>query len=176
MNKITQENLTEKYPSLQLAYEHVKDLLWRQKETARSYAERAILLLAASTAVVGIGIPILFNKTAYYKLYFLPGIPQGMVSSIPITIYLAIAVLTYLIVKLHPFKSMDEPSKILKSFAVRPNTKFYYDMIKNIEKAFKDNKKILERRATMLTLLIIATIVNTIIMVFLVVGITPLIS
>lgn len=171
-----EENLNVKYPSLPLAYEHLKDILWRQKETARSYAERAILLLAASTAVVAIGLPILFNKKAYFQLWFLPNVPQAFVSTIPIVFYLVIAVLTYLIAKLSPFKSLDDPSVILRRYATKSNTKFYYDIIKNTEKEFKTNEVTIKRRADLLIWLTIATIVNTIVIVLLAMAITPLIS
>jgi hypothetical protein len=56
------KSLSEKYPSLNLAYEQVKDILIQQKETIRDYRSRAITLLVVATAVVGVGIPIGFTE------------------------------------------------------------------------------------------------------------------
>ncbi len=169
------KDLAVKYPSLKLAYEHVKDVLSEQNETARSYVDRAITLLSVATATIGIGVPLLYNKGVLQK-WFLPGIRQVTASGIPVVIFFVIALYAYRAIKTPPFKTKDEPKAIRDEFAKLQPEEFYQEMINRIEKASKENESVLKIRHDALSILLWLTIVETIVMVFLLVGVSPFLS
>jgi len=61
------DELKKDFPSLQLAYEHVKDVLHEQKETVRDYANRAITLFSVATAIIGIALPLFISRNPEYS-------------------------------------------------------------------------------------------------------------
>ena len=55
--------------TLPLAYDYIKGSLREQRETARSYAGRAFTVLAAGTAIIGIGLPLAFMTVPLADLW-----------------------------------------------------------------------------------------------------------
>ncbi len=146
MNKKRGEKLAEQYPSLQLAYEHVKNVLNNQGNISRALDAKASTLIALATGVTGIGIPIGISALSFsISIYVL--IPLLLLVTVPIYFYYRSFRLSNKVLRLHRFRNMDNPLKINEFWSLA-NDRFQYDMICHIRDAFKENLETLTSKAS----------------------------
>ena len=72
------EDLETKYPSLKLAYEQVKSVLSEQEQTASSLDTKVATLLAISTAIFSIGMPLILSLLNIHGVLKIPNLNQSM--------------------------------------------------------------------------------------------------
>jgi hypothetical protein len=149
------------FPSLRLGYEQIKDVLKEQKEINRDYLARAMTLFSVSTAVIGIGLPLMFTQKVVSLYLVKPLIPLTTLSVIPILIYAVIVFYTYSIWKKESLVTMENPTLIKDEFLELDESKFYSDMIQHIESGFIKNEKVIQRRAQHLSYLTNWVIIET---------------
>lgn len=138
------KTLEEKYPSLKLAYEQVRDVLLDQKAIGRQYANRAMTLLVLATAITGIGMPfVLRQEIVSLKLW---GFPVVYLALIPIVLYFAILIYAKRAYEPIPFRTMNEPDKIGEKFWELSPDEFAYEMFMHIRDGFKKNEDSLNKR------------------------------
>ena len=131
------EVFSDKLPSLELAYQHVKDVLQHQAQTFDVLNSKAISLWSAATAIVGIVIPLAIgvfdvnNALHGWNLAFLITI---------LILYLASSILTGLITFPQYFSVAVSPAKVKTQFASLSKERFMVDMISHIEVAYKKNR------------------------------------
>ena len=165
MNSERQKKLSRQYPSLQLAYEQVKDILLDQKAIGRQYADRAMALLVLATAITGIGMPfILRQEVMSLQLW---GFPVVYLIIIPIVLYFAILIYAKQAYEPILFRTMNEPNKIDEVFWELSPDEFAYEMFMHIREGFKKNEDSLNKRAEALKPLLSLTICQAFIVVIL---------
>jgi len=98
------------------------------------------------TAVIGIGLPLLF--TSHIKdIYLFGHIPITFFSVIPLILYVAVLNYSWKIVRGVFLKTVISPEKIVTDgfLELEPKT-FYSDMIQHISLAFSENEGIIQSK------------------------------
>ncbi len=158
------KTLEERYPSLDLGYEHVKDILIQQKETVRDYGTRAITLLAAATAIVGIGIPIGFTQSLD-KVALFSSFTGRDIAIIPILIYVTIAMLAWRVYRFRAVKTMNEPEIIYRNFIKLKPIVFHHEILLHTIEAFRSNAEIIREKQDGLKVLLPFVITEAIVVI-----------
>ncbi|MFC1906328.1 hypothetical protein ACFLV9_00605 [Chloroflexota bacterium] len=156
MNNERQKELSQRYPSLKLAYEQAKDILLDQKAIGRQYADRAMGLLVLATAITGIGMPFIFRQEVINLELW--GFRVVYLAIIPILLYFAILMYAKQAYEPVLFKTMNEPNKIDETFWELSPDEFAYEMFVHIRKGFKENEDSLNKREKALKPLLPLTI------------------
>jgi len=158
------KTLEERYPSLELGYVQVKDILIQQKETVRDYGARAITLLAAATAIVGIGIPIGLTQSLE-KVPLFSYFTGRDIAIIPIVIYVAIAMLAWRAYRFREVKTLNEPEIIYRRFIKLNPSDFHHEMLLHTIDAFKSNAVIIIEKQNYLKTLLPLVITEAIVVI-----------
>ena len=96
----------EKYPSLYLAYEQVKNVLADQIQTASVLETKASTLFAIATAMIGIVIPVGLNRITSDTLWLV------ILVVIPIGLYVCVWWLFRAVYSLQSFAELGDPKTI----------------------------------------------------------------
>lgn len=155
------------FPSLRLGYEHVKDVLQEQAELAHHYVNRAITLFSIATAVIGIGLPLLFTQRMS-EHYLIGHVSIVVLSPIPILLYVVVVYYSWKIYQKEFLKTISSPTKVTEDFLELQPEEFYSNMIQHITSAFEENEEIIKGKEQNLTKLIIYVIAEAITMISLV--------
>ena len=134
------------FPSLKLSYEQVKDTLSEQATIIGNYINRAITLFAVATAVIGIGLPLLFTKEEYQH-YLTVNIPVISLSILPILLYIGVFIFFWVTIRPEFIKTVSNP-KILLDEAypeLKPN-EFYSEVIQDIALRFSENEELIRKK------------------------------
>jgi len=160
--------LNKDFPSLKLGYEQAKDVLREQAEIARDYANRAITLFAVATAVIGIGLPLLFTKQVYQH-YLTANIPAISLSVLPILLYVGVFVSLWLVIRPEFIRTVGSPNILLdKGYLNLEPSDFYSEVIQDIASTFSENEKIIKRKERCLTKLIACMMIEVTMVIILV--------
>ena len=167
-------NLDKDFPSLRIGYEAVKDSLNNQRQVVQDYINRAITLLSIATAVIGIGVPLLYAQNITKLYLFKPYIPLTTLSAVPILAWGVAVYYSCGVLKKESLTTIDNPSIIKDEFVTLTENKFYSDMIQHIDNAFKENEKIVKRKADNLRPLVWWVIIETVMVVLLAIAFSAL--
>ena len=127
--------LNKDFPSLNLGYEQVKDVLQEQVEIARNYSNRAITLFSIAIAVLGIGLPILLTR--FVSTFIIcDNVPLVVCSVIPIIMFVFVFVYFWKVYKMNLFEKITIPDIIIDEFIKLEPNKFYSEMLQHINLAF----------------------------------------
>jgi hypothetical protein len=140
-------DLEKDFPSLKLGYEQIKDVLREQATITQNYISRAITLFAIATAVIGIGLPLLFTgpKLSYTNLIL--HVPVICWAVLPLLIYAIVIFISWSIIRPSQLKTISSP-KILQDegyLQLEPGA-FYSELIQDITENFNENEIIIERK------------------------------
>jgi hypothetical protein len=151
-------------PSLDLAFDRVKGVLYDQKHMAAEYSTRIATLFSVATAVLGIGLPIGLSKLSTpfnpaWTVHF-------VLAMVAILFYLIVVAVTVYGFWLRPFDTMDDPIKIRKEFWDLSPSEFKVQILAHIENAYTQNATNLKRRAYATQSLIVLVSIQTTILLF----------
>jgi hypothetical protein len=150
------EDLEKKYPSLKLAYEHVRDVLNEQQQTASDLDTKIATIFGISTAIFGVGMPLILSLLNINGITKLSEFWQAASIGLITAILVGLIILSWIIItrkslngyRLKNFITMNDPEEIrLKLWSV-PQSEFYHEILLNVEKAFFDNDEELKRKTT----------------------------
>ena len=152
---MSSEQKGQRRPSLQLAYEYVRDILLEQGRIAQSRDSKAAVLWAVATAVIGVGIPLGINE----KIAGLDFNLYAMIAVLVLYILITIAA----IVALFPrrIETMKHPEGLYDRYAVLPKEYFIEYIYQDIEQGFKENDKIIKLKGWSTFALFILTFAET---------------
>ena len=149
--------LNKEFPSLKLVYESILDTLKEQTEISRDYVNRAITLFSVGTAVIGIGLPLLFTKH-FSDLKIFKTLPFVDLFFIPILLYIGVIVFFRLVCNNEYLETVNSPTIVKDDYLELEPDIFYSEMIQNIEESFKKNEVVIKNKEKALTSLIGFTI------------------
>jgi hypothetical protein len=137
----------EKYPSLHLAYEQVKNVLPDQIQTASVLETKASTLFAIATAMIGIVLPIGLNRITSDKYWLV------ILTVIPISLYLYAWWLFRAVYSLKSFAELGDP-KTIEDYLNDSPDEFMKEAIRETKKAYEHNEGILEKKREMVRCLL----------------------
>ena len=140
-------DLEKDFPSLKLGYEQIKDVLREQGTLTQNYISRAITLFSIATAIIGIGLPLLFTKSElpYNSLIFY--VPVIVWAIIPLLIYMGVIVAFWIILHPEHLKIISNPKILLDGgFLELEPSMFYSEIIQDIARTFDENEKIVVKK------------------------------
>lgn len=141
---IEKEKETEcPYPSIDQAFDWVKNLLDSQKELAEKYTDRLATLFSVATAILGIGLPLGAKIT---EDAFSPWSSSFIAILIATGAYFIIVILAVIGFWLRDIHLMDNPVVIKEYFWVLSPWKFKEQILLHIEDAYKLNNTTLKWR------------------------------
>ena len=124
------------FPSLELSYQHIRNVLEQQAQIADVLGMKAASLWAVATAVVGIVIPLAFFKRPDY----LSGWSLALLIIIGF-FYLSCTCLSWFIIFPKRYYGIANIEKIKTEFASLQKERFMVDMISHIEESYKQNRQ-----------------------------------
>lgn len=141
---IEKEKETEcPYPSIDLAFDWVKDVLGRQKELAEKYTDKLSILFTVATAILGIGLPFGAKIT---ENAFSPGSSSFIAIIIAMGAYLTIAILAIIGFWMRDYRLLDNPVVIREDFWALSPWKFKEQILVHLEDAYELNNAALKWR------------------------------
>jgi hypothetical protein len=149
------EDLEKKYPSLKLAYEHVKDVLNEQEQTASDLDTKIATIFGASTAIFGIGMPLILSFLDIKGITKLSDIRQALSIGMITAILVGLVIVSWVIITrkslnsygLKKFITMNNPEEIRQNLWSVDNIQFYHEILLNIENAYFENDEKLKQKA-----------------------------
>lgn len=132
-------------PSLELAYEWVKDILLEQAHIADNLDAKAHNFWVGATAIIGIGIPLGLSAADQLSR------PQLWTLLVPVSLYVMATMMT--LVAIYPRSGLDtmkNPTVIRQHYVGLTPHIYINQMLENIEDAFKRNDRQLGRKTWMI--------------------------
>ncbi|GEM_PF-5637064 len=159
------ESLSEKYPSLELAYEQVKDVLTLQQNASSSLDAKASTMIAVGTAVFGVGVSLGFSRVLNTHLLFVAYLLLLVATAIPVYYYFRVWGLARRVLKLKGFVTLNHPRTIRKLYWRLPKDKFIHAILVHTEQSWKENDRKLQEKAKLVDKLLATTFWETFIVV-----------
>ncbi len=146
------EQLLNKYPSLEVLYEHIKDTLSRESQKLSVLSLKATFLWGAITTILGIVIPIAHQvgKIALNSpiLYCI------------LALYSVTTILSWIIIFPQPFNDVADFDTLWNNFSKGTKAVFWWDMFIYIAKASKENECRLLLNAWLIRIISIVTLIQ----------------
>lgn len=148
------------YPSLNMGYSLISNCLRDQRETARSYTNRALTIFSVASAIIGIGLAFGFSITEIPHIWH--NLLVEVLSILPVALYFILVRFAYLAIKPRHIETLDDPSGLDDKLLSLSAEDFVTEMIERIKNSFEENQKALSIKADSLTLLIPILILETV--------------
>jgi len=146
------ESIEKDFPSLKLGYEQVLDSLKNQAEISRDYSNRAITLFSIAIAILGIGLPILFNSHIH-------GLPV-LLAVIPVIVFVFVYFSFWKVYSMKPMIEIASPLSVISQFITLQPIQFFSESIQHISSAFTENEVVLKKKEKGLNWLIALTLIE----------------
>ncbi len=134
----------ESAPSLDLAFQWVKQIPGDQVQLAETYNTRIVALFSMSSVILGIGLPVGLDMVQPQQLGWTASLGLGVAA---IACYLIAVAVTVLGLWPRNFFRLDDAVKIRKEFAGLPQDTFKREMLRHVEDAYKSNRRPLKWKA-----------------------------
>jgi hypothetical protein len=131
------------YPSLDLAFDWVKGVLYQQKQLAEEYNAKLSTLFSVATAILGIGLPF---GAKFTEDAFKPFSSSFIAIVVAMLVYFVIAILAVIGFWMRPYHVLDEPVIIREDFWTLAPWEFKEQILVHLEDAYDFNKKTLRWR------------------------------
>jgi hypothetical protein len=131
------------YPSLDLSFDWVKDILYHQTKLAEEYNAKLVTLLSVATGVVGIGVPF---GVKIVEGAFKPWSSSFIAILVAIVTYVLIAILAAVGFWMRNYHLQDNPVVIREDFWKLAPWKFKEQILVHVEEAYKLNNHALRWR------------------------------
>lgn len=138
-------------PSLDLAYEWVKDVLDKQSNTADVLDTKATNLFTVASLILGIGISA--GILALEKV----NIPAYTLGGLSLIGYSFVATFTFFAWSLRSYETLDNPVIIREWYWDMEPTQFKVELLSHLEGAFANNESKLNKKAKAIRVIIVAT-------------------
>jgi len=147
MDNKNQRSDFQKFPSIDLAFDWVKEVLAKQSSTVDSLDSKTATLFSIGTAIFGLGIGIPLSISNITLLDIL-AYPLGWLLSLT---YAYIALSSIYCLWVREYDQMNNPIIIREDFWALSKEQFKTELLSHIEDAYEHNEAILLRksRATM---------------------------
>lgn len=145
------ETMQNKIPSLDLAFEWVKDVLDKQSHSADVLDTKGTTLFTVASLILGIGISagILALKETNVLAYILGGLS--------LLGYGFVATFTFLAWSLREFRTLDNPIIIRKWYWDMEPKQFKIELLRHLEDAYTHNQNKLIEKSKAIRIIIVAT-------------------
>ena len=139
-------------PSLDLAFDWVKDVLYDQANIAEVYNTRIAALFSVATLIIGIGFPLAMKE--FWGSVLIPLIP----TIIAMTAYIFIVIAATYGFWFRRFYTLDEPVKIREEFWDLSHAEFKEEILTHTEDCYEKNEVNLRKkiRATYILIPLVA--------------------
>jgi hypothetical protein len=124
-------------PSLDLAFDWLKDVLVDQEKTSETYNNRVMLLFSAATAILGIGIPLGLGQD--FHLLKSPLSQEGWLLVVSIIAYGICSITTIVGVWPRKFLKLDNPITIREEFWDLSPEDYKTQILTHTEDAYTNN-------------------------------------
>lgn len=141
-----EKTLESDFPSLKLGYEQVKDTLHKQATIVSNYVNRAITLFAVATAVIGIGLPLLY--TAHIPQQdLIVRIPAIVLLVIPASLYACHFRYLWRVIRPEFIKTVASPKILLaEEYLELETNNFYSEVIQDVASTFSENEDVIREK------------------------------
>ncbi len=147
---MTNKEIKDKPPSLDLAYEWVKDVLDSQVQDAESLITRAVTMFSVDTAIMGFVFPLtLFSSTVKLSIF-----PFGIIA---LALYAVLIILTVYSLVIRGFISLKNPIIIREWYWNMETQEFRMELLTHLEDAFTKNQARLAKRGYALQAIAVIT-------------------
>ena len=146
---------TQENPSIDLSYQHIKDILESQARIWDGLDSKASTLWAIGTTVIGVGLPVLLSRTSGSSIPYIPLIWAAIACYIVATSLAVFAYMPRRIVFMH------NPTFIREVFWELPREKFPLELSLHIENAHDENNKTLSLKANSVKALFASVVCET---------------
>ncbi len=146
------------YPSLDLSFDWVKDILYHQKKLAEEYNAKLVTLLSVATGVLGIGVPF---GVKILEDAFKPWSGSFIAILVALVTYVLIAILAVIGFWMRNYHVLDEPVIIREDFWKLTPWKFKEQILVHVEKAYELNNHALKWRVLPTQAVIVLVSVET---------------
>ena len=129
------------YPGLEIAYQQAKGSLYEQCRVYESYQTRIQHLLAISTALIAIGLPIALSR--------LPPPPYawaGWAGLIPVALYIWLIREVWQSLRLRGMQTLDQPAWIRLALWARKPQDALVRLLASIEESHEENEQVLKEK------------------------------
>lgn len=134
---IEKESETEcPYPSIDLAFDWVKGVLYHQKQLAKEYNAKLSVLFSVATAILGIGLPFGAKIT---EDAFSPWSSSFIAILVAMVAYFIIAILAIIGFWMRDYRVLDDPVIIREEFWALSPWKFKEQILVHLEDAYRSN-------------------------------------
>ena len=151
-------------PSLQMAYEHLKQATTNQMSQAGLIDTKASAIFAIATLMMAVVIPGVMTRLTHldesiaeWVLFF---------SAISFALYLIILVVFVLAFRLQYFKDLSDP-EVIKQIIKLNESPALISLYKGIEESYRDNLNVIDRKSGWLELLFYLALIETVLVLFL---------
>ena len=150
--------------SMALAYDQIKGLVEAQKAHGAHVDSKSSTMLAVATALVGIVVPLVLGQfekgeTFQYSRILL------WAATIPVIAYLVTVWFFVRVYWLKKYSDINDPYQI-KKVIDRTREATYESLYRLVEKVYEDNKKVAKGKVKNFKCLLIATLIQTLIIIF----------
>lgn len=162
MSKKDNESIKESEkppPSLDLAFDWVKGVLYDQKEVTRELFTRLAALFSIATLVLGVGLPVMLSQlSAAFKPDWSA---QFILAVVAVVMYCFVSIVAAIGFWPRLYTTLDDPATIKKSFLHLSPWKFKQQILIHVEKAYVSNEKSLRWRQMAMKAIIILVPIET---------------
>ena len=149
--------------SMALAYDQIKGLVEAQKAHGAHIDSKSATMIAVATALVGIVVPLVLGQfekgeTFQYSRILL------WAATIPVIAYLATVWFFVRVYWIKKYSDINDPDQITKIID-RTREAAYESLYRLVEEAYEDNKKVAEGKVENLKCLLLATLIQTLIII-----------
>ncbi|MDO8531263.1 MAG: hypothetical protein Q7T26_03700 [Dehalococcoidia bacterium] len=141
-----EEKKAQRIPSLDLAWDWVKDVLEEQVKSAEFYSNKAIQIFSFATAVAGIAIPLRLKE----PLQSIQFIPDSLSTLIALAAYILVSGFTLTLLWGKDLTLLRNPITMREDFWNLEPQDFKVQILTHMEDAFTENAKILRTKTWML--------------------------
>jgi hypothetical protein len=131
------------YPSVDLAFDWVKGVLYHQKQLAEEYNTKLATLFSVATGVLGIGLPF-GAKIGEHALE--PWSNSFIAIVVAMVVYFVIAILAVIGFWMRSYRVQDNPVIIREDFWALAPWKFKEQILVHLEDDYEANNKTLKWR------------------------------
>ena len=129
-------------PSLDLAFDWVKGVLYAQTETADALDTKAATFFSIATLVLGVGISLTFSQAGSVPVSVLA------LSVVAVALYMKLAWFAIQALRPRKYKKLDNPTEIRKYYWDLEPDGFKIQLLTHMEGAYEWNESVLKRKAS----------------------------
>ena len=132
----------ERPPSLDLAFDWVKGVLYAQTQTADALDTKAATFFSIATVVLGVGTSLTFSQTNSVP------VPALALSALAMLLYVKLAWFAVQALRVRRYERLNNPADIRKYYWDMEPHRFKIEILTHMEEACERNQSVLESKAS----------------------------